>query len=735
MDYLQSYDKNMKRVGILNDSYDIQRKRRINSDYEISFLVPMNSEDYQEKLLIKGHVKDERGQFYVVNSRSRVREDRKLTASIMCTHVMFKLTDFKFPYSLYIDEAYGVPISRLTNLITEATGGRFTFSIDDTFDLHDVKDFGQGNCLQALNKIVEMYGCEIEPDNFVIHLKKRIGRDNGLQYRIKKNIISDQFKDDSSSLVTRLFCQMKDGRTWIGESASILTNEERALLEVVPGAIVNGVLQVNYLISPYASTWASNSVPYFDGEIIEQDIESVSDLLEVSRKTLREKEIPTFEVTADGADLFKIDKEEPKPNLGDTAYCYDPDMEMKNLKARITELTEYPFTKEKHAQATIANVMLRDYDDIIADLDKSKKLVDNLYSNGRIRTELFEAGAKQVITDINNSKTELIYPEDGGILAREKTNPLRQVRLTSAGLGISTDGWQTVRSAVTAGGVLAETVIGQFGSFVSMLIGTGNAVTQINTNGIAAGHANFTEAPFRVDMAGNLVANKLTANYASIANSNFSGGAIVGSSINVGNGKFVVNSSGSVYAADGTFQGTINAKGGSFEGTIYAGGEIVGGIITGALLRTSAIGERVEMSSGGLRSYDSNGVKRVTISNDGLHKYSGIGFWSPSGIERAGMYAEEYLSFLYAQGPLQILSFGDRVFFAGSVDFSSANVYGLKIPSIENLQSTLDGLQIALGSKAEKSQAGYNLAFDNTSRNLKMFSNTGALLAQVNIPS
>ncbi|OME05100.1 phage tail protein, partial [Paenibacillus odorifer] len=588
MDYLQSYDKNMKRVGILNDSYDIQRKRRINSDYEISFLVPMNSEDYQEKLLIKGHVKDERGQFYVVNSRSRVREDRKLTASIMCTHVMFKLTDFKFSYSLYIDEAYGVPISRLTNLITEATGGRFTFSIDDTFDLHDVKDFGQGNCLQALNKIVEMYGCEIEPDNFVIHLKKRIGRDNGLQYRIKKNIISDQFKDDSSSLVTRLFCQMKDGRTWIGESASILTNEERALLEVVPGAILNGVLQVNYLISPYASTWASNSVPYFDGEIIEQDIESVSDLLEVSRKTLREKEIPTFEVTADGADLFKIDKEEPKPNLGDTAYCYDPDMEMKNLKARITELTEYPFTKEKHAQATIANVMLRDYDDIIADLDKSKKLVDNLYSNGRIRTELFEAGAKQVITDINNSKTELIYPEDGGILAREKTNPLRQVRLTSAGLGISTDGWQTVRSAVTAGGVLAETVIGQFGSFVSMLIGTGNAVTQINTNGIAAGHANFTEAPFRVDMAGNLVANKLTANYASIANSNFSGGAIVGSSINVGNGKFVVNSSGSVYAADGTFQGTINAKGGSFEGTIYAGGEIVGGIITGALLRTSA---------------------------------------------------------------------------------------------------------------------------------------------------
>ncbi|GGF72786.1 hypothetical protein GCM10010912_17510 [Paenibacillus albidus] len=588
MDFLQSYDKNMVPIGALVKSYDITRKRRINSDYELSFLVPMSSKDYLEKILIKGHVKDERGQYYVINSRSRVREDRKLTASIMCTHVMFKLTDFKFPYASYIDEAYGVHISQLTNLISVATGGRFTFSIDDTFDLFDIKDFVQGNCLQALNKIIEMYGCEVEPDNFVIHLKKRIGADNGLQYRIKKNIVSDQFKDDASSLVTRLYCQMKDGRTWIGQSSSILTNEERALLEVVPGAIVNGILQVNYLISPYAATWASNSVPFFDGEIIEQDIEEVSDLLEAGRKTLREKEIPSFEVTADSADLYKINNREPKPNLGDTAYCHDPDIELVNLKARIMELTEYPYTKEKHTQATLSNVTVRDMDDIIADLDKSKKLVDNLYSNGRIRTELFEAVAKQVITDINNSKTELIYPEDGGILARDKNNHLRQVRYTSVGLGISTDGWNTIRAAITADGVLAETVVGQFGSFVSMLIGTGNAVTQINTNGIAAGHANFNDAPFRVDMAGNLVANKLTANYASIANSNFSGGAIIGSSINIGSGNFVVNTAGSVYAADGTFQGTINARGGTFEGNIYASGEIIGGTITGALIRTSS---------------------------------------------------------------------------------------------------------------------------------------------------
>ncbi|MEC0169711.1 phage tail spike protein [Paenibacillus graminis] len=715
-------------IGALVKVYDVERKRRINSDYELSFLVPMNSKDYLEKILIKGHVKDERGQYYVINSRSRVREDRKLTASIMCTHVMFKLTDFKFPYASYIAEAYGVHISQLTNLISAATGGRFTFSIDDTFDLYDVKDFGQGNCLQALNKIIEMYGCEIEPDNFVIHLKKQIGADNGLQYRIKKNIVSDQFKDDASSLVTRLYCQMKDGRTWIGQPSSILTNEERTLLEAVPGAIVNGILQVNYLISPYAATWASNSVPFFDGEIIEQDIEEVSDLLEVGRKTLREKETPSFEVTADSADLYKIKSGEPKPNLGDTAYCHDPDIELVNLKARIMELTEYPYTKEKHAQATLSNIAVKDMDDIIADLDKSKKLVDNLYSNGRIRTELFEAVAKQVIIDINNSKTELIYPPDGGILAQEKTNPLEQVRLTSKGLGISTDGWQTVRSAVTARGVLAETVIGQFGSFVSMLIGSGNAVTQINTNGIAAGHANFNEAPFRVDMAGNLVANKLTANYASIANSNFSGGAIVGSSINVGDGRFVVNSAGSVFAGDGTFQGTINARGGTFEGNIYASGEIIGGIITGARFRTGSSGvyPRVEIDptsvAFGVYS-DANSGILIPAYDGGVSKIRFLANGSESTI-----FNSPTSGFIFQ-------ALGSATISGTDVNLNPTSGY-VRISSWNQLfnNSTLSTLQDILDQKISNTTAASNMTFDPTSRNLKLWSATGILLAQVNIP-
>jgi len=119
---MQVFDKNFKRLGTLIDAYGIERRRRLNSDYELSFFVPMSSDDYLEKIQMKGHVQDERGQYYVINSRKRDRSKKKLTALITATHVMFKLNDYKVPYDDYIAEAYGVHISTLLDKISRSTG-------------------------------------------------------------------------------------------------------------------------------------------------------------------------------------------------------------------------------------------------------------------------------------------------------------------------------------------------------------------------------------------------------------------------------------------------------------------------------------------------------------------------------------------------------------------------------------------------------------------------------------
>lgn len=718
MKYLETFDKNMRRVGILVDATDIKRRRRLNSDDELSFVVPVNSDDFREKIQLKGHVRDERGQYYVINSRQRMRSGKKLTANILATHMMFKLADYKIPYPSYISEAYGVSLSRLTDVIAAATNGKFRFSIDDSFPLYDVKDWGRGNALQALNEVIKMYKCEVNPDNFTIHLRKKIGADNGLQYRIRKNIVSASFKDEVGSLVTRMFAQMKDGRTFIGLDASLLTNEERTLLTQVPGAIVNGKLAVNYLISPYHSAWASDSIPYFDGEIIEQDLEDPVKLLEATRKALRDQEAPALEIAVSAADLFKLDSTEPRPGLGDTVKCIDPELGLDNLSARITELTEYPYAMDKHAQVTVANVLRRDYEDIIADLERSRRTVHNMFSGGLIRTEVFEKFAKLAVHDIYNSKTEIQY-DTRGIILVDKSNKRNQVALTSNGIVISTDGLQNARTAINARGVVAETVVGQLGNFVSMQIGSGDDVVQINTKGIAAGRADFRTAPFRLDMQGNLIANSLTANYARIFSSSFHNGEIVGSSIDVGNGNFTVDRQGNMYAGSGRFRGDISAStvsGTDIHGGTIRGTEIEGGTITGTMIRTAGRGRRVEVNQKGLRTYDENDRTRIWINTDSDNGVSAISFYGSH-----GGFAGEINSY-QDSGGLTIL--GDDIFigsnsthnpikvvgtttFDGSATFNTnvrfrGEVKGLKIEirDIEGLDSRLKSLEQKIDSLA-----------------------------------
>ncbi|MGG1637234.1 prophage endopeptidase tail family protein [Paenibacillus sp. NRS-1760] len=557
MKRLALYDKNLNHLGAVADATEIERRRRINSDYELSFLLPMSSEDF-DIIPIKGHVKDDRGQYYVINERARKREGVKRMVEYVCSHIMFKLADFKFPYSSYIAEAFGVNISTLLNAVSAATGGKFTFVIDDTFDLKDIKDFGRGDCLQALNKIINTYGCEIEPDNFVIHIKKQIGMNRGYQARLKKNIININFKDSASTLVTRLFSEMKDGRTFIGLPASNLTSEEYALLNAVPGAIVGGVIKVNYLISPYAAYWSNTTNTYFDGEYINQEIEDPIELLKAVRKSMREREVPAIDVPINVADLHRIDQEEPEVFLGDTIKTFDAEMQVNGIEARVIELKEPLFNPAKQPDMVLANYLLRDYEDILADLNDSKKIVDNIMSGGKVRTEVFENFAAQAVYDINNSKSEVIYDERG-IVLRSKFIPNDQVVISSKGLYVTRDGGKTAEAAITAAGIMAPKVIGTLGNFVDMEIGIGNNVFKANQAGIHLGHQDFGSSPFRVNMAGELLASKAT------------------------------------------IAGDIHATSGSFSGNISAYGTITGGTMTGAKIQTrdSGIYPRSEMSNTG----------------------------------------------------------------------------------------------------------------------------------------
>lgn len=219
-----------------------------------------------------------------------------------------------------------------------------------------------------------------------------------------------------------------------------------------------------------------------------------------------------------------------------------------------------------------------------------------------------------------------------------------------------------------------------------------------------------SRAPLLADHFGNVVANKLTANTAQINSSDFNNGSIVGSSINVGNGQFTVDTAGNMYAGKGTFRGDITT----------------GSTITGALIRTAASGRRIELDTRGFRAVDNAGRPRITIATDSDEGISGLAFFDPSGSWQGQLIGTSSNMTLTARDGIRLSGGTGPITLDSRVNFS----YGID-PGVIN------GLNSALDNKASinhtHNQYAVNMTFDPTSKNIKMYNQSGAVIATVNI--
>lgn len=152
----------------------------------------------------------------------------------------------------------------------------------------------------------------------------------------------------------------------------------------------------------------------------------------------------------------------------------------------------------------------------------------------------------------------------------------------------------------------------QGGSFVggNITIGSGNNVFRAGSQGIWAGNSNFNNAPFRVNMQGEMTAmsgtfgGTLQAAGGTFTGTLQGGSVIIGSGNNVfradsegiwagnsnfNNAPFQVDMSGRLRAIDGEFSGTINATSGTIGGWAIQSGLLFGGMLLGGTIRGGEI--------------------------------------------------------------------------------------------------------------------------------------------------
>ncbi|MBY9082388.1 hypothetical protein KIH86_13835 [Paenibacillus sp. HN-1] len=184
--------------------------------------------------------------------------------------------------------------------------------------------------------------------------------------------------------------------------------------------------------------------------------------------------------------------------------------------------------------------------------------------------------------------------------------------------------------------------------------------------------------------------------------------------------------SGDLSAAGGTFTGTLVGVDGNFSGTITAS-TIIGGLITGAKYQTSdTLWPRVVIDPASIAF----GV--YTDPNNGIliPAYDG-------GLSKIRFLSDGNESTLYYNPVVGLgLSSYTNLNLTGQNVYLTATSGYIRIPSWSNLYSIGSSvtLQSALDAKINQAAAASNMTFDTTTRNLKLWSYTGALLAQVNIP-
>lgn len=311
----------------LTDYKDLQIRRRVNSEFSLSFLLfktDRNAHSYN--LVSEESIIEYNGQEYRIKRINEKSLGNAAAKEVQASHVFFDLID---------DYEYGVIGGNQTidSLVSFAlTGTNFTFEIADTFEPTTIFNFGEKNRLALVQEICKLFGAEIEQRGRHLVFKKQIGRNSDFQFRFRHNLKTISREVDTSDLTT-----------------------------VIRGYGANG-LAVEYR-SPMADIYGErHAEPFKDEQITDQ-----ATLFERIKKEIKDEPNISFEI--EFVELKKAGYPFEEVGLGDTVYVIYEPLGI-DITARVVEYTEYPESPKS------STVLLSNFRKTVADI--IEKINDNV---------------------------------------------------------------------------------------------------------------------------------------------------------------------------------------------------------------------------------------------------------------------------------------------------------------------------------------------------------------------
>lgn len=405
-----------------------------------------------------------------------------------------------------IYEEYNQSMTAEASLGVIFEGSGYSYVLRGSFEALSWEGFGGGETRIAMFKRwLNRAKAEFEIEGNTIYIDNLVGRDTSIMYHHKLNASNISQEIDASSLYTyaKGYADYEDGEDGGWESSEL----------------------VREYTSPIASIIGiRHAPPIKDGRIKNEDTldKQLKDLVDESLK---------ISVVAGIHDLTRQGYPIAQARNGDRVFLIDPRIGLKEevrvVNRRIT----------RDWQGNILDINLRFGSQSIVKRHQSnlsdtiQTIRDLMDGKLKIPYSVLDNAVLEATKALQNAQSELIFPDSGGILAVDKNDPNYVTLFNSSGVGVSTDGGNTFRNAITGRGINADTI--WTGTMLADRIAGGilaslNGRTVFNLND---GHLEMQSTNFVLGGGANILFTD-TGNRLYYAQGNWSAGFGVGRSIN-----------------------------------------------------------------------------------------------------------------------------------------------------------------------------------------------------------
>lgn len=201
-------DFSTRGLGVLSDIIDPVITEVINGIYDMSFFYPSNGRLFSE--IKAGRIVFAKGpkNYQAFRIKTVEKDDSLNSISVRAFHISYDLAD-NFIEDTFIQNKGGDgAIKQLLNKTALPHDFIGTSDIQGPFSSRIVRE----NVLTALlgkeeNSFISRAGGQVERDNFRINWLKSMGEDRGVKIKYRKNLVGLRFKEDYTSVITRIMPQ------------------------------------------------------------------------------------------------------------------------------------------------------------------------------------------------------------------------------------------------------------------------------------------------------------------------------------------------------------------------------------------------------------------------------------------------------------------------------------------------------------------------------------------------